>query len=79
MYWPPYRIEPDMSMITAVAHLGVLRVRWISIALTVLTLDVAKGCAAVLVVFRHRSNLVRLQAGSEHRLGQEGLACVPRR
>ena len=26
--------------------------------------------AAMLVVFRHRSNLVRLQAGSEHRLGR---------
>ena len=26
--------------------------------------------AAMLVVFRHRSNLVRLQAGSEYRLGQ---------
>ena len=25
--------------------------------------------AAILVVFRHRSNLVRLHAGSEHRLG----------
>ncbi len=30
----------------------------------------AKGCVAVLAVFRHRSNLVRLQAGFEHRLGE---------
>lgn len=31
---------------------------------------VSAGGAALLVVFRHRSNLVRLHAGSEHRLGE---------
>ncbi len=32
MYWPSYRIEPLMSITTQVAHLGVLRVRWISMS-----------------------------------------------
>jgi glycerol-3-phosphate acyltransferase PlsY len=48
---------------------NVMRTTGTGRAVAVMALDVAKGAAAVLILFRHRANLKRLYTGTERKMG----------